>query len=49
MSRRAFQPALTHAVRQIRELKHLVSGAAPGDEFIFLCVFPLPLTSRINL
>ena len=47
MSRRGFQPALTHAV-QIHELKHLVSGAAPGDEFIFLCVFLLPLTSRIN-
>jgi hypothetical protein len=47
MSRRAFQSALTHAVQQIRELKQLVSGAAPGDNFTFLCVFLLPLASQI--
>jgi len=33
---------LTYAVRQIRELKQLVSGAAPGDKFTFLCAFLLP-------
>jgi hypothetical protein len=48
MSWRVSQSALTHAVRQIRELKRLVSGAAPGDKFTFLCVFLLPLASQIN-
>jgi hypothetical protein len=43
MSRRAFQSALTRAAQQIRELKRLVSGAAPGDKFTFLCEFLLPL------
>jgi hypothetical protein len=43
------QLALTHAVRQIRELKQLVSGATPGDKFTFLCMFLLPLASYIDL
>jgi len=47
MSRRAFQSALTYAVRQIRELKQLVSGAAPGDKFTFLCAFLLSQASQI--
>jgi hypothetical protein len=42
MSQCASHSALTHAVRQIRELKLLVSGAAPGEKFTFLCVFLLP-------
>ncbi len=29
-------------VRQIHELKQLVSGAAPGDKFTFLCMYRLP-------
>lgn len=48
MSWHAFQLALTYAVRQIRELKQLVSGAAPGDKFTFLCMFLFPLASQIN-
>jgi hypothetical protein len=28
-------------VRQIHELKQLVSGAAPGDKFTFLCMYRL--------
>lgn len=48
MSRRAFRSALTHAVRQIRELEQLVRDAAPGDNFTFLCVSFLPLAAYIN-
>jgi hypothetical protein len=39
MFQHVIQSALTHVVRQIRELEQLVSGAAPGDKFTLLCMF----------